>query len=249
MHDPTSGWPRYDFHMHTRHSHDSMMRPRKLVEVALARGLAGIAVTDHDTIAGGLEARREAPPGFLVIVGEEISTEAGDIVGLFLEEEIRTRDPLVALAQIREQGGLAFLPHPLHGHKRITADVLRAVDAYETLNSRAGWFDPSCAHLWEPLKGKTVLGCSDAHLYHEVGRASTSMPGPATTANVRECLLAGRTRPHGTVGHRGNFYFSQFIRLVKTRDTGMLVRAARRLIRRPAPVRRQTTPDPPHRPG
>lgn len=240
-------WRRYDFHIHSRHSFDSLMRPARILELAMMRGLSGVAVTDHDSIKGGLEAREFAPDGMLVIVGEEIATDAGDIVGLFLTEEIRCRDPLEAIRQIHRQGGIAFLPHPGHGHRRITPAVIEAVQGWEELNSRAGWFGLDDTSVFAPLASRPRLGCSDAHLYSEIGRAFTEIPGPATEANVRARLLAGDTRPGGTVGSGAAFYVSQSIKLAKTRDAGMLLRGVRRLCRRAlAGVSRQTSAAPRH---
>jgi predicted metal-dependent phosphoesterase TrpH len=237
-------WRRYDLHMHTRHSLDSLMRPRRIIELARRRGLSGIAITDHDSIAGALEARRITPPDLLVVVGEEISTDAGDIVGLFLTEEIRTRDPLEAIRRIRAQGGLAFLPHPLRGHRHATVEVIDAVQAWEALNSRAGWCAPADSGMLASLERKPRLGCSDAHLYSEIGRAFTEVPGPATEANLRARLLGGETRVGGRVGPQLNFYLSQCVKLAKTRDPAMIARALRRLRRAIVMrARRQTSED------
>lgn len=226
---------RYDFHMHTRYSNDSLMDPRKLVALAMARGLSGIAVTDHDSIAGGLEAQALAPRGFHVIVGSEVATAAGDIVGLFLRHDVATRDPLEAIAGIHEQDGIAFLPHPLRGHKGLTDAVLEAVDAYETLNGRAGWFRTSeggaPAVDWSLLGAKPALGCTDAHLYRELGGVWTDLTGPATEDSVRAAFRSGQMQAHGAPGPEGNFYRSQLIKLMKTRDWGMLIRAGRRALR------------------
>lgn len=226
---------RYDLHMHSHHSVDCMMSPRAIVGQALARGLRGIAVTDHGTIRGGVDTAAIAPAELLVIVGAEIHTSAGDIVGLFLEREIVARDALAVIEEIHAQGGVAILPHPLRGHKGLTDEVLDAVDGFEVLNSRAGWFDPATAAPeagWSRLGGKARLGSSDAHLVREVGQAHTELAGPPTAANVRTRLLAGEGIPGGAQGPSANFYRSQLIKLFKTRDVGMVLRFGRRLIRR-----------------
>jgi predicted metal-dependent phosphoesterase TrpH len=231
------GVPRYDLHLHTRRSYDCLMTPRGIVARARRAGLAGVAVTDHDTIAGGLETRALAPGDLLVIVGAEIHTRVGDIVCLFLTREIETRDPIEVIAETRRQGGVAFLPHPLRSHPPVIADaVLDACAGYEVLNSRAGWFSPETAPVgqtdWRRLAGKARLGCSDAHFYSEIGRAYTLIQGPVTEETVRLALLGGSTVPGGTRGPARNFYLSQMVKLGKTRDVGMLWRLARRLWRR-----------------
>ena len=225
----------YDLHLHSRRSYDGVMSPRRIVAMARRRGLRGIAVTDHGTIAGGLEARAVAPADLLVIVGSEVYTTVGDIIGLFLTGEIRGRDPLDVIAQIHEQGGVAILPHPLHGHRALTEAVLRAVDGYEVLNARAGRFDLHGAPHdvpWRALAGKATLAASDAHLPWELGRAWTIIGGEPSESNVAAQLRAGRAEPGGGRSHPANFYASQAVKLLKTRDVGMLARLARRAARR-----------------
>jgi len=71
-----------NFHM------DSFMRPEKVVKVARRIGLNGIAITDHDTIAGGLSAQKaNKDSGFLVIIGCEVKSDCGDIIGLFCKRK------------------------------------------------------------------------------------------------------------------------------------------------------------------
>src|SRR5690348_4068904 len=105
-----------DLHVHTRHS-DGEPSVRELLEhVAGRTTLNVIAIADHDTIAGALEARhiaRESGHPFEVVVGEEVSTRDGHLVGLFLYERVRPgMSAADTVAAIKEQGGLAFAPHP-----------------------------------------------------------------------------------------------------------------------------------------
>ena len=227
---------RCDLHIHSHHSYDSMLSAKAIVRAALRRRLDVIAVTDHESIQGGLETRAVAPPELLVIVGAEIYTDVGDIVCLFLQSEIRSRKALEVIAETHAQGGVAFLPHPLRSHPpSIADDVLEACDGYEVLNSRAGWFQPVSrpgkATRWELLAAKAPLGNSDAHLASEIGRGATLMPGPATADNVRRRLLDRHTEVTGEPGPAINFYRSQLIKLAKTRDLRMLVRLAKRVAR------------------
>jgi predicted metal-dependent phosphoesterase TrpH len=206
------------------------------VNAARSRGLAGVAVTDHGTIEGGRETQALAPPDLLVIVGAEIYTEIGDIVGLFLTAEIVSRDPEEVLYEIERQGGFAFLPHPTSGHPPIPDSVLDACHGYEALNSRAGHFGIATGHAsggsWHRLSGKARLGNSDAHFASEIGLAYTTIEGPTTRENVVRSLRTGQTTPGGRRGPAFNYYRSQLVRLLKTRDVGMLVRGTRRLVSR-----------------
>ena len=115
--DPLSDrdWITIDLHMHTDWSHDCSIPAEELVDHAEAIGLGGIAVTDHNVFGGALEAVEIARSRDLIVVpGEEVKTDdQGEVIGLFLEEEIpRGMTFADTIAAIREQGGLVYLPHP-----------------------------------------------------------------------------------------------------------------------------------------
>src|SRR3989338_1902005 len=81
---------RIDMHLHTRHSMDCRMPVIDVLRAAKARGLDGVAVTDHGTTAGGLEAERIAGGlGMVVVVGAEVLTDMGEVIGYFLTEEVK----------------------------------------------------------------------------------------------------------------------------------------------------------------
>lgn len=192
-----------DLHVHTKFSFDCGMEPEKLIEIARKRGLDGVAITDHDVIAGAFETARIAsliaPPGFLVIVGEEIATSAGDIIGLFLREEIVTDDPVEAVDRIKAQGGIAILPHPFARTLTIDAAVAEKLDGCEGFNARYSrstaieqGIGDERAVAFAQQYDLTLVASSDAHFYREIGRARTIVP--ATTADdVRDALLRGNT--------------------------------------------------------
>jgi predicted metal-dependent phosphoesterase TrpH len=183
-----------DLHTHTRWSFDGSMDPVQLVRVARARGLDGIAVTDHDEIEGALEARRAAGGDLLVIVGEEVGTDAGDILGLFLRERVRTRDPLEAVRAIHEQGGLAVLAHPFTKNVSVDERVARAVDACEGFNARHSRGEPADERVvaFARAYGLALTAGSDAHVARDVGRGRTVVPA-ASLEEARELIRRGHT--------------------------------------------------------
>lgn len=134
-----------DLHMHTHHSRDCTIPTAEVIRLCRKRGLDGIAVTDHNTLAGGLEALALAPEGFTVIPGEEIKSSEGEIIGLFLSEEIPAGlTPEETAGRIREQGGVVVVPHPFDPLRRspLKTPALERlcatglVDAIEVLNAR-----------------------------------------------------------------------------------------------------------------
>jgi len=107
-----------DLHVHSKYSKDSRLEPEKILKLATARGLGGIAITDHNTVYGGLIARKLSKGDLLVIVGSEIKTERGEVMGLFLNEEIPERSFFDVVDAIRDQGGIVVLPHPFDRLRR-----------------------------------------------------------------------------------------------------------------------------------
>ena len=104
-----------DFHIHTRYSRDSLLAPKTLVKIAEKRRIDVLAVTDHDTLIGGLETAKEAkriPSEVLIIPGMEIRTNHGHLIGLFLQERICGRDYFDVVDRIKRQDGIAIIPHP-----------------------------------------------------------------------------------------------------------------------------------------
>jgi len=120
-----------DLHNHTRHSPDSRNRLRDY-ERAYAHGRVDVvAITDHNTIAGAMDFRERA--SFPVIVGEEIDTADGELIGLFLEAHVPVGLSAIETAErIRSQGGLVYLQHPFY---RLIRGRVRP-DAREHLRSR-----------------------------------------------------------------------------------------------------------------
>jgi predicted metal-dependent phosphoesterase TrpH len=196
------------------------MLPSHIVRIARRRGLAGIAVSDHNTIAGGVEAATaNRDPNFLVIVGAEIQTEVGDILGLFLTREILSRDSLEVVADIHDQGGVAILPHPYAHHRNLTPELLRQLDGIEIYNGRdkRDYSTQTYAEFAGPY-GLATVANSDAHLYWEIGRACTSLDVERLdAAAVRQAILDCRAQPVRRAAKRSTtaVYGSKIVKRVK----------------------------------
>jgi predicted metal-dependent phosphoesterase TrpH len=171
-----------DMHVHTCYSKDATLSLETIMESCRRLGLDGVAITDHNTIAGAFVLQEIAP--FLVIVGEEIDTTKGEILGLFLKEEIPRGLTLEeAVARIREQGGLVGAPHPLDRLRRSTIgqaallDILDELDFLEGFNSRVTFpSDNRKAQALAEAQGLPITAGSDAHIAYEIGRAYVEMP-------------------------------------------------------------------------
>ncbi len=201
-----------DLHLHTDFS-DGWPSPEEVVDfVAERTRLNVVAVTDHDTIEGALyaaehAAARKGSRRVHVIVGEEVSSRDGHIVGLFLSRRIRPGLSAASTVHaIHEQGGLAIAAHPFWRTERQSRgrDVhgigWRAgeldFDAIEIENSTPGFYVfNQLAHRLAEAAGKAVVGNSDAHILDAIGRAQTSFPGTTPEA-LRRAIEAGATRAH-----------------------------------------------------
>jgi predicted metal-dependent phosphoesterase TrpH len=188
-----------DLHCHTNRSFDSLSDPRAAMHRARARGLTHLAITDHERIDGALWARDQAPEGLTLIVGEEMRSQEGDILGLFLEEAIPGGLPAEeTIARIHAQGGVAGIPHPFDrfrgsaakdGDERLER-LAPLVDYIETYNARVAFGDANDrAARFARAHGLPGLASSDAHTLLEVGIAYTVLPGPiASAADLRRAL-------------------------------------------------------------
>lgn len=109
-----AGRVRMDSHLHTLHSGDSVTTLEQMLEGARSAGLDVIAVTDHHAITAAQQMQEMAAEYQVrVVVGEEVRTPLGEIIGLFLTERVPYVLPLTeAAARIRDQGGLVYAPHP-----------------------------------------------------------------------------------------------------------------------------------------
>jgi predicted metal-dependent phosphoesterase TrpH/glycosyltransferase involved in cell wall biosynthesis len=166
-----------DLHMHTEHSHDCAVPVEDLLDHAEQIGLGAIAITDHNVFAGAQEAvdlARGRP--LLVIPGEEVKTDAGEVIGLFLHEEIpRGLSMGDTIAAIREQGGIVYLPHPFDRlHTIPDARTLHAhlaeIDVFEVYNARLLFEAFNDEALRFARKYNLTMGAgSDAHVLQGVG--------------------------------------------------------------------------------
>jgi len=194
---------RYDLHIHTCFSGCSRIKLDKLLQIAKKRGLNGIAVTDHNTIKGGLETKKlNKDKNFEVIVGAEIKTEAGEILGYYLKNEIKSRKAVEVIKEIHKQGGIAVIAHPFsHGllRKCLRVDLteLKGLDGVEVHNSRNMFSWENFYAVMAAEKYKLArTGGSDSHFYHEIGRGFTLFDGSLKNAiKLRKTTCSGYISP------------------------------------------------------
>jgi predicted metal-dependent phosphoesterase TrpH len=190
-------------HSHTMWSGDSTTTPDEIVAAVDEAGIDVLCITDHNAIKGAVDLVGRL--SCRVVIGEELRTHAGEIIGLFLSERIPIGvQPAEAARAIRAQGGLVYIPHPFDPMRRnldesaldaLIADglvdaieVINAKTSLKSLNQRAA--SVATAHLLAAGAG------SDAHVPDAIGAAYVEMPDFDGPADFLDKLRLGRPVGH-----------------------------------------------------
>jgi predicted metal-dependent phosphoesterase TrpH len=188
---------RADLHCHTLASRDSLSTTAEVVAGCRRAGIDCLAITDHNRLTQ-LETDE-----LRIILAEEIMTSAGEIIGLFLSQEIPAGlAPLETIARIKAQGGIVYLPHPFDHFRRSSRmdpaalrEIAPYVDAVEGLNARNLWAkDDRHARSWAAERKLPLGAGSDAHTPREIGTAYVEMDDFASPADFLESLRKARIR-------------------------------------------------------
>jgi len=213
---------RADLHLHSLAS-DGTAGIDEILAAALVEELQVIAITDHDRIDAALAGQALAVRRRLaveVVVGEEISTRGGHLLGLWLTEPIKPWQSLrTSIAQVHEQGGLAIPAHPLFPYPLCAQGLMLR----RLLAESDPVFHPDAIEVFNPttfgrVHGRVVrfaevhrlasVGSSDAHAVEAIGRGSTTFPG-RSAADLRDAILARESSWQGTfhptAGQLGTF--------------------------------------------
>jgi hypothetical protein len=178
-----AGWVRVDLHSHTMWSGDSTTTPDELDEAVRASGIDVLCITDHASIRGAVE--MSARLACRVVVGEEMKTHAGELIGLFLTEHVPAGLPAAAAAAaIRAQGGVVYVPHPFDPMRRNLSEPALVeladaglLDAVEVLNAKTSLRSLNeRARAFAADRGLAAGAGSDAHVPEALGAAYVEMP-------------------------------------------------------------------------
>ena len=170
-------------HSHTMWSGDSSTTPEEVAAAVSDSGIDVLCITDHNAIKGASELAGRL--SCRVIIGEELRTHAGEIIGLFLHERIPVGvSPEAAALAIRSQGGIVYIPHPYDPMRRnlseIALDDLIAhglVDAIEVLNAKTSLRSLNARAATTAATHQLAAGAgSDAHVPDAIGAAYVEMP-------------------------------------------------------------------------
>lgn len=243
-----------DVHMHTNYS-DGKPSPQELLDfVEHETDLDVIAITDHDTIEGALEAQQLHRGGdyrFDLIVGEEVTSRDGHILALFIDRKIPSeRSATETVRLIHDQGGIAIAAHPLLTLKYIDPDMLTAdgvgvdvlmsvqFDGVEIVNGSPTMKEENARVrvLNRTILFRAETGGSDAHIKEALGKGYTLFPGKTAEA-FRRALEQKLTEAVGTKYRiRELLKYLRFFTKLKLREFGK--KAVGKVRRTPAKVTR-----------
>ena len=191
-----------ELHCHSSLSYDGRDPVDMLLEQAAAVGLDAIAITDHDEIDASLSAAELAPDyGLVGIPAMEVTSAAGHVLAVGVTEIVQPGLPFTeTVARIRDQGGLAVVPHPFqrsrHGvAAQISRRELADADAIEVYNSR---LLTGLANRWAEKfaerNGLPMTAGSDAHISEMVGQAVTKVDADERTPEgILRAIARGET--------------------------------------------------------
>ncbi len=216
-----------DLHCHTYYSHDAVSSPEQIIRQALKKGLDGVAITDHETTAGWEEALNVGSElGIKIVLGEEIKTNKGDVLALFIKERIdgKNKDARWVINEIKKQGGIAIIPHPCHGTERFKDDLkkyLDIIDGIEVFNGRLPFSLPDKMALDFAKKNNLAMTAgSDAHYYRGVGKVYTECR-VETLEEFKNALINKKSYPEGKKSSFAYLVFPTLkrIKLIKGKPT------------------------------
>lgn len=185
-----------DFHIHTFFSKCSNMVPKDLIKKAISENLDVIGVVDHDSIKGGLAAKRIAGKRIMVIPGEEISAKEGEIIVFFSDGKYRG-DIIEICERAHEENAFVFAPHPFDSMRHSVGNniykIVTNLDAVEVFNSRC--ILPSAnkkAEIFARRNSIPSIAGSDAHFFGEIGNVFCRMNCEKNIGSVLEGIKKGK---------------------------------------------------------
>jgi predicted metal-dependent phosphoesterase TrpH len=193
-----------DFHIHSKYSMDSKTTLEKIIQSCQKKNINCIALADHGSIEGALKIKDLAP--FYIIVAEEVLTTEGEIMGMFLQEQVPSGLSMEeSIRRIKSQGGLLCAQHPFD---KFRSDALKAevmekiadqIDIVEVFNARNPLMKSSNqARIFADEHHLPCTAGSDAHAAYEIGNAYVELPEFKGPEDFLQALKQGKIYGHRT---------------------------------------------------
>ena len=176
---------RVEFHVHTTTSACYCLTNEQILEKTKKNKTNYLIITDHNSIEGALRCRdflEKSESKTKVIIGEEVATQDGEIIGFFLQNKIQKgMSAKETVEEILKQKGLVAIPHPFDRlrHKAINKNIEKVLEfrpLIEIFNARVifPWENEKAKQFSEKHNLPVLVG-SDAHLESELGNTFMEM--------------------------------------------------------------------------
>jgi predicted metal-dependent phosphoesterase TrpH len=199
---PLPEFVKSEFHCHTIYSKDSQVTIRAIISTCQQKGIQRLVITDHNNIQGAIIAHELDPVRF--IIGEEINTQQGELLGIFIKEQIPSGLPASkTLELLHSQAAFISVSHPFdtfrQGHWDIDdlLNIVPGIDAIEIFNSRClnPHFNTLAGEFAQRYRLLGTVG-SDAHSTGEIGTATLTLPEFNDTSTLRSALSFAQPHVH-----------------------------------------------------
>ena len=188
-----------DFHIHTFYSSCSNMKPEDIIKTALSKNYDVIGIVDHNTVKGGILTKKIAGKKILVIPGEEIKTNEGEVLVLFSDGKYNNN--LIDICErCKEMGHFLIIPHPFDLFRFRTSimqkiNKIKNIDAIETFNSRIMMDKFNLIAKNFSLKNRIPqIAGSDAHFYEEIGNAAVFLDCERNVDSIVDCIKKNKIK-------------------------------------------------------
>lgn len=185
-----------DLHTHSSISPDGGIGRDQYTTLLKKGDLDCLAITDHNTTEFARELQDTL--GEKIIVGEEITTIDGEMIGLFLKKTIRSGKTAQQTAdEIHNQGGLAYIPHPFETLRQgiqlfVLEKMIHEIDILEVFNGRGKWRGKSnAAHVFAAKHDFAQAASSDAHGIKGIGKTFSLVQQMPTQQSLKQLLRKG----------------------------------------------------------
>lgn len=206
-----------DFHVHTKYSYDCHTDPRKILERARKLNFDVLGITDHNTTKGAIETKKIAKD-VLILIGQEIATEHGDVIIFGTEENLRG-DLFEIIDKAREIDALIVLPHPFDVFRnsvgklseRELIELSRKIHAMEVFNSRCflNRFNKKAQNFSRENKIVGIAG-SDSHILGEIGNVRNFLDCEPNEEEIFRTIKSGKVAWNGKKTRAVNFIKKYF---------------------------------------
>ena len=220
-------------HFHSDHSYDSVNKIEAITSFIQREYIDFLVLTDHETIKGSLELKaaiKEKNIKAIAPIAAEYKTDCGDLIAIFIKDEIKDMTAEGFIKEVHNQGGLVLIPHPYVGHKNLEK-ITSLVDAVEVYNPRCSDIENEKASKLAYKYSKPIYHGTDAHTLKEMSNAIITLNSVSNETELREALLDSKCISSNQKKSQSRLvFFSQMVRGFKTQNLRIIIKNALKIL-------------------